>query len=64
MSTSAHIATSALSMDHSARYKPLTECIQFNRTIAMISIFVLYVFANVASSNDSHMHILVVSNLL
>jgi len=45
-------------------YTSLTECVQFSRFFAMVSMFVMYVLRTVVSSNISHMHIFVVINLL
>jgi hypothetical protein len=64
MSTSVHGAASALSMGPSTRYNSILEFIKFNIFSTMICMSFMFISATSASSNITHVHIHVVTNLL
>ena len=64
MSTSVRGATGALSMGPSAGYNSILEFVKFNIFSAMIYMPFMFISATSASSNITHVHIHVVTNLL
>jgi hypothetical protein len=64
MLTSARGATGALSMGPSAGYNSILEFVKFNIFSAMIYMSFMFISTTNASSNITHAHIHVVTNLL
>jgi hypothetical protein len=64
MLTSARGATGALSMGPSAGYNSILEFVKFNIFSAMICMSFMFISTTNASSNITHAHIHVVTNLL
>ena len=64
MTTRVNGATSALSMGPSAGYNPFLGFVKFNIFSVMVYMLFMFISATIASSNITHMHIHVVTNLL